>query len=110
MNSRRVARRVVSCRLPQNPWTCTPFSPTSATKLFRRIASKGTILGPGPWLLDGDGKRLEGVGGSSGRGVGVWPRAWCRGARRVAFAPTRLPSLFPCFIWARKERSVKGAS
>jgi hypothetical protein len=106
--NRRIAHRVVSSRLPQNPWTLAAFLPTSATKLFRRLASKGTILGPGFWLLEGGGQQGQDVSASD-RGAGVWLRAWCRDARRVALALSTLPPLFLYCTLATKRKNSKEA-
>ena len=102
----RIAHRVVSSLLPQNPCTFPISLWTSATKLFRRSASKGIILGPHFWSVSGSFGAQQREAGNGG--VGVWLLA--RGcACRIVFALATSPSLSSRFIWATKENSVKGA-
>jgi hypothetical protein len=107
MNPCRVACRVVFPPFPQNPCILPISLSTSATKLFRRSASKGTILGPSFWLLSGGAGAQQ--SGAGNRGAGVWLLVWCQCACRVAFALATLSPLFPYFTWATKESSAKGA-
>lgn len=109
MNRCRVARRVVSSRLPQNPWNFARFHSTSATKLFRRNASKGTIPGPGFGTLGGDGGGGPQYRDSVGGGMGVWLLARCLPECRVALALMTLRPLFSHFAWSTKGSSVREA-
>jgi hypothetical protein len=93
----RVASRIVSPLLAPNPFIYDVSSQTSATRLFRRIASKGTTSVPRPDRCGGERDRhttrrwfvVSGVVVQRSRG-GVCRVVWRSGVPATSFFPFTL--------------------